>query len=55
MSLSIFMSYQKYLATHKCFIPLPQLTRELAMLTTLEHKHLATLTEDHLLVDFNML
>lgn len=54
MSLSIFMSYQKYLKAHKCFILLLQLTHKVAMLTTLEHKHSASLMEDHLLVDFSM-
>ena len=52
MSLSIFTSYQKYLEAHKCFILLWQLTHELAMLTTLEHKPSAILTEDQM--DFNM-
>lgn len=48
------MSYQKYLGAHKHFILLSQFTHELPMSTTLEHKHSATLMEDHLLVDFNM-
>lgn len=54
MASSIFMSYKKYLGAYKRFILLSQPTHVLAMLTTLEHKHAATLIEDYLLVDFNM-
>lgn len=35
------MSYQKYLEAHQFFIPLSQLTHEVAVLTTLEYKTLS--------------
>lgn len=38
IALSVFMSYQKYLEAHQIFIPLSQLTHELAVFTTLEYK-----------------